>query len=199
MKCFCNNKMNLIKVNNFELYVCEFCGHIKKKNVLPDNLQKVRYDNHVCDEGYLKYMNGIFNKINKHLNSGISLDYGCGQIHALSDILNDNGYSCDYYDLFYYNKLEEKKYDNIILIEVIEHIEDIYSEICKIKDMLNDNGKIIVMTNFIPDNLVNWWYLRDSTHVSFLGENSILELAKLVDMNVVIDSNINLFVLSKKA
>jgi hypothetical protein len=144
-------------------------------------------------------MNGVYNKISRYLIDGISLDYGCGQIHALRDILNDYGYSCDYYDLFYYNKLEEKKYDNIILIEVIEHIEDIYNEISRIKDMLNDNGKIIVMTNFIPDNLVNWWYLRDSTHVSFLGENSILELAKLVDMNVVIDSNINLFVLSKKA
>lgn len=191
--------MNLIKVNNYELYVCENCGHIRKKNILPDDLQKIRYDNHVCDEGYLKYMNGVYNKISRYLIDGISLDYGCGQIHALSDILNSNGYMCDYYDLFYYNKLEDKKYDNIILIEVIEHIEDIAGEILKIKDMLNSDGRIVIMTNFIPQNLGNWWYLRDSTHVSFLGEKSIIELAKLVDMDVVIIPEINLFVLSKKA
>jgi hypothetical protein len=191
--------MEFVKVNNYELYICNECGHIKKKNILPDDLQKVRYDNHVCDDGYLKYMNGVYEKIKEHLILGESLDYGCGQIHALSDILNNHNQKCDYYDLFYYNKLENKKYDNIILIEVIEHIEDILGEIIKIKDMLNNNGKIIVMTNFIPQNLSNWWYLRYSTHISFLNETSIIKLAKIVDMDVLIEKNKNLFVLTKKA
>ena len=199
MQCFCNNIMKLVKVNNYEMYVCEKCGHMKKKNILPDELQKIRYDNHICDEGYIKYMNNVYGKISKYLNAGISLDYGCGQIHALSDILNSNNQKCDYYDLFYYNKLENKKYDNVILIEVIEHIEDIVSEILKIKEMLNDNGRVIIMTNFIPDNINNWWYLRDSTHVSFLNESSIIELAKIVEMDVEINRDINLFVLMKKA
>jgi hypothetical protein len=191
--------MEFVKINNFELYVCNKCGHMKKKNILPDNLQKIRYDNHICDDGYLKYMKSVYKKISNHLILGDSLDYGCGQIHALSDILNTNNIKCDYYDLFYYNKLENKKYDNIILIEVIEHVEDVLSEIMKIKDMLKARGKIIIMTNFIPQNISNWWYLRDSTHVSFLNKNSIIELAKIVDMDVFIEENNNLFVLSMKA
>ena len=36
------------------------------------------------------------------------IDYGCGQIHMLSDILNDNGYVCDYYDLYYYKSFLEQ-------------------------------------------------------------------------------------------
>lgn len=199
MYCFCNNLMKLIENNKYELYICEKCGHIKKKNILPTILQKERYDKHICDEGYLKYMNSVFYKISKYLNEGISLDYGCGQVHALSDILNQNNYSCDYYDLFYYNSLEDKKYDNIIMIEVIEHIENVYDELIKIKELLNNHGRIIVMTNFIPKDITNWWYLRDSTHVSFLDENSILMLASLLGMEVKIDKENNIFVLIKTA
>ena len=199
MICFCDNIMEFVKINKYELFICNNCGHIKKKNILPNQLQKARYDNHVCDDGYLKYMNNVFEIIKPYLNDGVSLDYGCGQIHALSDILNTNNLYCDYYDLFYYNNLNDAKYDNIILIEVIEHIEDIYSEIKKLKNMLNYNGKIIIMTNFIPQNINNWWYLRDTTHVSFLGENSIIKLADKLGMDVIIENNNNLFVLCEKA
>ena len=55
------------------------------------------------------------------------------------------------------------------------------------------------MTNFIPPNINNWWYLRDTTHVSFLGENSIIKLADKVDMDVIIQKDNNLFILSEKA
>ena len=191
--------MNFCKIKEYELYICDTCGHIKKKNILIEELQKERYDKHICDDGYLKYMNKVYTKINKHLNDGISLDYGCGQIHALSDILNSNNKSCDYYDLFYYNQLNDKKYDNIILIEVLEHIEDTLNELLKIKNMLNDNGKIIIMTNFIPKDISNWWYLRDTTHVSFFGVDSITKLAKALDMDVIIEEENNIFILSKKA
>lgn len=199
MQCFCNNIMQFCKIKEYELYICHNCGHMKKKNILPDNLQKERYDKHVCDDGYLKYMESVYNKIKGYLNDGISLDYGCGQIHVLSDILNSNNFSCFYYDLFYYNNLDDKKYDNIILIEVLEHIEDVKEELLKIKNMLNDKGKIIIMTNFIPADISNWWYLRDTTHVSFLNESSILKLAEIIDMDVQIDKGNNIFVLSKKA
>jgi hypothetical protein len=144
-------------------------------------------------------MNKVYNKISRYLNPGVSLDYGCGQIHALSNIMNDNNNVCDYYDLFYYNQIKKDIYDNVILIEVIEHIEDVKEEILKIKEMLADKGKIIIMTNFIPNNINNWWYLRDTTHVSFLNESSILKLGIVVDMDVMIDKENNIFVLTKKA
>jgi hypothetical protein len=143
-------------------------------------------------------MNNVYAKIKGYLCDGISLDYGCGKVHALSDILNSNNRMCDYYDLYYYNSLENKIYDNIILIEVLEHIYEPLNELVKIKNMLSKNGRIIVMTGFVPNDLSNWWYLRDSTHVSFFKESSIKKLADLLDMNFIINQEENIFILENK-
>ena len=79
--------MNKLSLDRYDLYQCPVCEFVKKKNILSSCLEKARYDQHVCDSGYLKYMNNVYDKIKAYLNDGISLDYGCGQIHALSDIL----------------------------------------------------------------------------------------------------------------
>ena len=68
----------------------------------------------------------------------------------------------------------------------------------KLKSMLSKNGKIIVSTGFVPNNLSNWWYLRDSTHISFFKESSIKMLACKLDMHVVINDKENIFVLMNK-
>ena len=190
--------MNKLSLDRYDLYQCPVCEFVKKKNILSSCLEKARYDQHVCDSGYLKYMNNVYDKIKAYLNDGISLDYGCGQIHALSDILVSNNRMCDYYDLYYFNKLENKLYDNIILIEVLEHIFEPLDELIKIKSMLNKNGRIIVMTGFVPKDFSNWWYLRDSTHVSFFKESSIKKLADLLDMDLDIYQDENIFVLKNK-
>ena len=43
--------------------------------------------------------------------------------------------------------------------------------------MLNENGRIIIMTKEKPVDLNNWWYLRDITHVSFIEYRTMLKLA----------------------
>lgn len=197
MRCFCHNLMEKKLINNMEFYHCSNCGYLKKINIPTLEQEKSRYDLHICDEGYQKYMNCVFNKVKPYLINGESLDFGCGKIHLLSDILNDNGFSCSYYDLFYYNDLKLKKYDNIILIEVFEHINDTYDLIKKLLSMLSENGRIIVMTKLIPKDLNNWWYLRDITHVSFVGIKSIQALAKAFNLKAIIDENNSLFVLSR--
>ena len=196
MLCFCKNKMKKVIINNRIFYECDNCGFLKKNDVPTPSLEKERYDHHICDEGYLKYMNNIFLSIKKYLNNGISLDYGCGQIHALSDIMNSNNLECDYYDLFYYPDMPKRIYDNIILIEVFEHIEDIYSLLVSLKNMLNKNGKIIILTQVKPNNLDNWWYLRDITHISFVSEKTMNILAYNLNYKVEYDKEKSLFILS---
>ena len=157
--------------------------------------EKQRYDMHICDEGYKKYMYNVYLSIQNYV-SGKCLDYGCGQIHYLADILNQNGFETDYYDLYYYNHEINDLYDTIILIEVFEHILDIEDLMIKLKGLLKPNGKIIIMTKKKEYPLEKFWYLRDTTHVSFVDEKTMFFLAQKCDMNLDIESSY--FVFSKK-
>ncbi len=186
MICFCKTVMEQLNINKYKLYRCPKCGYLKKDIVISDIDAKARYDKHICDESYKKYMVGIYNTIKESLNDGISLDYGCGQIHELSNIMNLNNQKCYYYDLYYFNEFKDIKYDNIILIEVFEHIDDIYNLLLNLKNNLNKNGRIIIMTERIPDDINNWWYLRDLTHVSFVSNKTMEMLKDLLNFKLII-------------
>lgn len=187
--CFCGGKDKNVIIHNNNYKLCTRCGLLQKTVFLTPDSEKERYDKHICDDKYLGYMETIFNKLKNHLKKGISLDYGCGQVHALSDILNKNGYLCDYYDLYYYPELKNKTYDNIILIEVFEHLKEPYEEINKLKSLLKKDGKIIIMTK-VYDNvdLNNWWYLRDKTHYSFIKKDTLTKWN--LDFNLEVDGDI---------
>lgn len=197
MECFCGFTYEKILINKTKFYICKKCGHLLKEETISDVLEKQRYDQHICDDGYHKYMYGVYNKINPYLNKGDSLDFGCGQIHLLSDILNSNGYNSYYYDKYYYPNEVNNTFDNIILIEVFEHILDGYSLLLDLKSKLNSNGKIIIMTQLIPDNINNWWYLRDITHVSFYSLDALKALAMKLEMCFEYDLNNSIFIFKR--
>lgn len=175
MNCFCGSEFVKIQVNKNEYYSCNACGYLRKISNLSSKEEKERYDMHVCDDGYLKYMEGVYKKIKPSIK-GVSLDFGCGQIHALRDMINKDSL-CYYYDLYYYPKMPDILFDTIILIEVFEHIKDIYSLMLELINKLNDNGRIIIMTQLKKYPLESWWYLRDSTHVSFCDLKTLEALA----------------------
>lgn len=182
-------------INKMDFFECPNCSYLKKANKLSASDEKKRYDMHKCDEGYRKYMNNVYKMVSQYLKDGRSLDYGCGQIHLLSDILNANNRICDYYDLYYYNEYPNNKYDNIILIEVFEHIDDIYELLERLRKDLNDNGRIIIMTKPIVEDLEHWWYLRDETHISFVNANTFSVLANMLGMKLMVDNSSSIFVL----
>ena len=187
--CFCGGKEKNVIIHNNNYKLCTRCGFLQKQDFLTPKLEKERYDKHICDVKYYEYMKSVYAKIKKYLNKGISLDYGCGQVHALSDILNKNGYDCDYYDLYYFPELKNKTYDNIILIEVFEHLKEPYEEIYKLKSLLKKDGKIIIMTKVYDDiDLNNWWYLRDITHYSFIKKDTLSKWN--LKFNIEVDGDI---------
>ncbi|MDE7213235.1 MAG: class I SAM-dependent methyltransferase, partial [Anaeroplasmataceae bacterium] len=153
--------------------VCSYCGLITKKNYISFSEERKRYDAHNCDEGYKSYMKSLFIKI-KSFIKGTTLDYGCGQIHYLADLLSVNGIPSNYYDLHYYPNLPDKTFDTIILVEVFEHLKEPYSELLKLKSLLNPKGRIIIITKpYDGVDLNTWWYFRDTTHISFIKKDSI--------------------------
>tara|TARA_B100000212_G_scaffold342211_1_gene328236 strand:- start:3147 stop:3890 length:744 start_codon:yes stop_codon:yes gene_type:complete len=111
---------------------------------------------------YLKIIE-IINKITKYNQSDKKflsvLDFGCGQ-GLLLKLLENYNYDLYGYDFSkelveiasqitnkstIYNELPlDKKYDVIILSEVLEHLQDPLSILKVIKDKLNDNGYLII-------------------------------------------------------
>lgn len=111
----------------------------------------------LCDtnneEMKLKRAEGIVNFLkseNIYDESKKVLDYGCGEGHLAKEL------NCIGYDIKKYNWIEENNltcdfekvkssglYDLIILYDVVDHMEELES-INKLKDVLNEGGKIFV-------------------------------------------------------
>lgn len=183
MNCFCGNLMEKKKIQRMDFYFCSVCGYLKKEKILNKEKEKKRYDRHICDENYMRYMKDVKEMIWPYVKGRV-LDFGCGKVHALADMIEQDGVECKYYDLYYFPLLDEGMFDTIVLIEVFEHIEDITRLMWDLKEKLNSYGKIIILTQCIPFDVENWWYLRDSTHISFVEEKTMKKLADLVCMKV---------------
>lgn len=194
MQCFCDFEMKKRTVNHMLFYQCPNCGHMKKITVLDAAAEKKRYDAHVCDEGYLRYMERVYERLKPYLKEGISFDFGCGKTHSLRDIFLKNNRQCLYYDLYYFPDYPKEMFDNIILIEVFEHIKDSYALLKELKKHLRSHGRILIMTQPLPASFEGWWYLRDITHVSFATEKSMRVLADLLSFHLVYDQTSSLFI-----
>lgn len=77
------------------------------------------------------------------------------------------------------------KFDVIVLMDVIEHIENPGAYINKIKNSLNKNGEIIITTGNYDSATFKFykntfWYAKYLEHISFIGKNW---LNKFVDSN----------------
>lgn len=174
MKCCANSIIVEETIQKTVVNHCLTCGLIQKKTFLSLEEEKKRYDFHVCDDGYKKYMEGILNQIKYDIKPGRILDFGCGQIHLLSDLLCEKGQDCVYYDFFYYPIFPKGLFDTIVLVEVFEHLKDPLQELQKMEKMLTSHGKIIIVTQpYDGENLEKWWYFRDTTHVSFIHSKTI--------------------------
>ncbi|MDE7264400.1 MAG: class I SAM-dependent methyltransferase [Anaeroplasmataceae bacterium] len=173
MKCCCKAPLKELCIQKTRVKLCSKCGLLTKIERISFEEERNRYDEHQCDEGYQSYMENVYNRIKGYLKEGISLDYGCGQIHLLADYLNKNHFSCDYYDLHYFPLYPKRTYDTILLIEVFEHLYEPYQELIRLRGLLNESGRIIIITKTYDDvDLENWWYFRDKTHISFLKKNT---------------------------
>lgn len=201
----CGRNTKKITIDNVNYDFCGYCGFLckTKEFILEPKLEFDRYQKHnnSSNEDYINYQEKFYFEIKEFLGKNV-LDFGCGANHILSDILNKNNINSSYYDLYFYPDENYKKnlYDAIILEEVIEHIENPLLVLQDLAMLLNPNGKIIIRTRLIPENVFNikWWYLRDCTHISFFDYNTFLYLSKLLSLSIIYCNDKDLVILKKE-
>ena len=192
-------------INNYEYDFCPCCGFLAKddKYILNSAEEFDRYlkHNNGDNDGYIKYQEKFYLEIKDFLGQN-NLDFGCGANHILANILNENNHKTSFFDLYFYPDENYKKhlYDAIILEEVIEHLASPAEVIQEISKLLNSKGKIIVRTQFIPEDVFtkNWWYLRDTTHISFFDLKTFDYLCEHFNFKNIYCNGKDLIILQKE-
>ncbi|GEM_PF-2974827 len=147
------------------------------------------------------------------LNEFKSLDFGCGKYPNFSKIfefnfnkskLNQNRIKTSNYDN-YYSKNEKlllnTGYDLITSFEVLEHLRNPLNELTIIKDLLEDNGVLVIETQLLDNitndftglfdfellanNFGNWWYKNDITHINFYSRKTFEILAVKLNLKLI--------------
>ena len=158
------------------------------------------HHNQLTDERYLKYQTSIYETfVSLYLKTPDILDYGCGEAAPLKYV---SGLEMALYDLYFFNdeSVFNKRYDTIILIEIVEHFEDPFDTFDKLCSLLKPGGRLIVQTEFKPAfaDILDWWYIRDETHVSFYDLEVFQYIAKRFDLSVIYTNDKNRIVLQKE-
>ena len=201
----CGN--NTVKKNIGKLLYdfCPVCGFLSKdeRYILDSKSEFERYLKHDNDdnENYYNYQEKFYFESKEYLGD-TNLDFGCGYGKVLVNILNKNGYETIGYDLYFHPdvKYEKHLYDAIILEEVIEHLKDPKEVLNNLINLLNTNGKIIIRTQFTPLEVfdINWWYLRDTTHISFFNYETFEYLCKVFPLKIIYCNDKDLIILQRE-
>lgn len=129
------------------------------------------HENGIQHKGYVRFLNQAIQPALSFLKPGMKgLDYGCGPVPTLSLLLREAGYEVDDYDPYFFPELEEgKKYDFIFATECFEHFFFPARDLQRLRNLLNENGLLIVMTERWKEveSFKRWYYAKDPTHVSF--------------------------------
>lgn len=171
---------------------------LDKESKLSEDEEKSRYLKHQNDTpDYQNYMNDLFNSfIKPYIIKGPTLDFGCGPKQMFKDLIN--GLSA--YDKFFFKdeSIFNQMYDNILMIEVIEHLSDPLKELEKLIKMLSVGGRLFIKTLFYNlDSLSSWWYLRDKTHVSFFNLESFKYISDIFNLKIIYTDNKREIILEK--
>ena len=188
--CLCD-QIQLFEQDKFRSYLrCSSCSlvFVPRPEMISVDEERNRYDSHNNSEEdphYQSYLAGIVESIVPFLpESSVGLDFGCGRTQLLEKLLKQRGYATDSLDIFFHPRADllEKKFDFIILSEVIEHLRNPNEELHKLRSLLNPAGIIFIKTKLLPvtkEAFSNWFYKRDSTHVQFFCEETFKLMEKL--------------------
>lgn len=171
-----------------EYHRCEQCSgvfllpeyHLKEGN------EKRRYETHnndVMDQGYQRFVQPLVDAVlNSFSKEQKGLDFGCGEGPVISYLLKKDGYDIDLYDPFFHvdETVFSRKYDYIILSEVMEHFNRPEKEFRTLFSLLNPGGKIFCLTEIYHDDIDfgRWHYKDDETHVFFYYDRTIEYIAE---------------------
>lgn len=150
------------------------------------------HNNSLEDEKYVAYLKDFVDHTVIPFRTGNQvLDYGSGPTPVLATILEtDYQFDVDIYDLYYApNKVYQgKMYDIITSTEVIEHLPNPIETLALMYRLLNEGGIVALMTLFHPQDqtiFLDWWYIRDRSHIAFYTPKTIKILAEKIGFQVI--------------
>jgi SAM-dependent methyltransferase len=187
------------------LYYCPGCSMLMKSpSDLPDpEAEKARYlyhQNNPENEGYVSFLKSFTQRILPFVPKNCcGLDYGCGPHPVLSGILKAEGFSMQFYDPFFFPDLPVDTYDLITCTETAEHFHHPLTSIQEMTDLLRIGGVMAIMTEFYPpfDHLHDWYYLRDTTHVSFYNIQTMAFIARKFQLQLLYTDSVRTVVFRK--
>ncbi len=158
-------------------FVCFTCDlHFQDpQNHLNASAEKERYLLHNNDPTDIRYQDFVRPALNQILErcppSAKGLDFGAGKSAVLTRMLRENNYHIELYDPFFWTdeSVLQNKYDFVCACEVVEHFFDPAKEFSKLKQLLQKNGVLVLMTLLkLPEqDFASWYYIKDPTHVVF--------------------------------
>jgi 2-polyprenyl-3-methyl-5-hydroxy-6-metoxy-1,4-benzoquinol methylase len=184
-------------VENRIYHECASCEWIAldESHFLSPEEQKQRYLQHENTEqntGYVEMFEDFAKTcIEPFAKKGsLILDYGCGPEPVLANLLSRRGYEVETYDVFFQpdNGALLKKYDVIVLTEVLEHLTYPRKVLEDLTDLLNPGGVLALMTLFHPvdhQGFGKWWYRRDKTHVTFYTVKTLEKMALVLGLTLL--------------
>ncbi len=143
--------------------------------------EKMRYDEHnndVDDPGYRNFVRPLVDKVKSVCSTdSTGLDFGAGPGPVAARMLQAEGYKIELYDLYYWpdHNLLKRKYDFIILSEVMEHFRNPRQEFALLRSLLRPGGSLFCMTEILKDDtdFIKWHYKNDPTHTFFYHSVSL--------------------------
>lgn len=207
--CHSDKVESFYKDKNREYLLCPECELIAvpEKYYLDMHSERKRYelhDNTIDNTGYVAYLEAVVSVIRQNKNKDISIiDFGSGKNRVLESLLKREGYTnCRSYDPLYGYMVDFEKttFDIVVLCEVIEHLQDLSSELSHIKKTLRDNSRLIIRTQVYleKEQFPKWWYKEDLTHINFFSERTIEFVAGVIGCGTVpIERFKDVFVVAK--
>ncbi|MFO7882033.1 MAG: class I SAM-dependent methyltransferase [Kosmotogaceae bacterium] len=203
-KCkICGRKIREIFQAKFKIkyHYCDYCSFISKDEndlITRDEELKI-YNNHnnsIEDPRYVAFFKQFLSKaVLRFCNGKKGLDFGSGPSPVLAMILERNyGFSMDIYDLYYSPEeiYKGKTYDLITSTEVFEHIPNPLEYFSTFKQCMKKDSILSMMTLFHPEDeneFLNWYYMRDMSHISFFTPQTMKVIGELVGMKIIYTDN----------
>jgi SAM-dependent methyltransferase len=160
-------------------YYCPCCSGISldvdQRLTTADEFQRYQeHNNNPFDPRYRSFVQPVVSKMLEVEHAGsIGLDYGAGPGSAVVAMLQEQGFSMEVFDPFYFPNLTVLQplgcYDFIVCTEAMEHFFEPNKEFSLLVDLLRPGGSLYCMTLlYEPDvDFAKWHYRMDPTHVFF--------------------------------
>ena len=158
---------------------------VPREQLLDAEGQKARYmqhNNDIDDPAYREFLGRMYYALRPSLNAGAAgLDYGAGPGPALRQMMLEDGFQVQIYDIFFHpdEQALAQIYDFITCTETVEHFTAPRQEFDRLNELLRPCGWLGVMTGMLEswDAFPSWHYHRDPTHVNFFSIGTMRWLA----------------------